>query len=426
VPNTNANSSVVVTNLLQALGNKSFTSIGIYNPSSGTDMITMHQASGRDISIRMTTPAAANRVYTLPDAGADTDFTMNAGTQTISGSKTFSAATTNFQAINIQSTTTTSLLRLATSSGNASTLARVDGVGTKLNDPGSGGFFLIDTGGNASVNKTFAATALTASNTTNQLVLGTTTVNAPAPAAPRTYSLPDVGANAEFAFASSLSTIPMTGRTFVQYNSLPTGVGSNTLYTCPAGKKVAVINNCVYNPTAGAISYFLEVSRGGVYRQVIATASVAAGARSTPANGLSLDPGDILSINITASGLSVVGSAILVPSTNPITTIYMSPTLTPATFYTCPVGKYAYSVSNTGAMTYTAPTMLSTNPTGGSVTIQFTLTKGATTYSLGSAAIGAGNNTAISLGAILEPGDIIQASATALGTFLNMVLQEVS
>jgi hypothetical protein len=390
-------------------------------------MITMHQASGRDISIRMTTPAAAARVYTLPDAGADTDFTMNAGTQTISGSKTFSAATTNFQAVNIQSNTTTSLLRLATSSGNASTLSLVDGVGTKINDPTSGGFFLIDgTTGNASVNKTFSSTALTATNTTNQLVLGTTTVSAPSPAAPRTYSLPDVGANAEFAFASSLSPTPLTGRTFVQYNSLPTTVGSNTLYTCPAGKKVAVINNCVYNPTAGAISYFLEVSRGGVYRQVTATVSVAAGARSTPANGLSLDPGDILSINVSAAGLSVVGSVILVPSTNPITTIHMSPTLTPTTFYTCPVGKYAYSVSNTGAMTYTAPTFVSMNPTGGNVTIQFSLTKGATTYSLGTLLVNSGNATIASLGAVLEPGDIVQVSATALGTFMYMTVQEVS
>jgi hypothetical protein len=57
----------------------------------------------------------------------------------------------------------------------------------------------------------------------------------------------------------------------VQYNALPTNVGSNTLYTCPAGKKVCVVNNCIYNPTAGAISYFIEVSRGGVYRQVLAT-----------------------------------------------------------------------------------------------------------------------------------------------------------
>jgi hypothetical protein len=110
----------------------------------------------------------------------------------------------------------------------------------------SGCFFLIT--GNASVNKTFTATALTASNTTNQLVLGTTTVSAPSPAAPRTYSLPDVGANAEFAFASSISSIPLTGRTFVQYNALPTNVGSNTLYRQKSVRRQQLYlqSNCHY------------------------------------------------------------------------------------------------------------------------------------------------------------------------------------
>jgi hypothetical protein len=51
------------------------------------------------------------------------------------------------------------------------------------------------------------------------------------------------------------------------------------------------------------------------------------------------------------------------------------------------------------------------NPTGGSVTIQFSLTKGATTYSLGSAAVTAGSIVATSLGAILEPGGQPQHSA---------------
>jgi hypothetical protein len=62
----------------------------------------------------------------------------------------------------------------------------------------------------------------------------------------------------------------------------------------------------------------------------LSTVSVGAGARSTPASGFGLDPGDILS-NVTAAGLSVVGSVMLVPSTNPFTTVHLSPTLTPTT-----------------------------------------------------------------------------------------------
>ncbi len=43
---------------------------------------------------------AADRVYTMPDAGADADFVMTAGTQTIAGAKTFSTA------INVSGSTT--------------------------------------------------------------------------------------------------------------------------------------------------------------------------------------------------------------------------------------------------------------------------------------------------------------------------------
>lgn len=49
----------------------------------GTDLITIRAAA-----------SAAARVYTIPDAGADSEFVMKAGASTISGAKTFSADVT--------------------------------------------------------------------------------------------------------------------------------------------------------------------------------------------------------------------------------------------------------------------------------------------------------------------------------------------
>jgi len=86
---------------------------------------------------------AASAVYTIPDVGTTASFVMTAGAQTIAGAKTLSSA-------------------------------------------------------------------LTITPTTNQLVLGTTnttTISATAPAASRTYTIPDAGANASFVMTEGTQTI---------------------------------------------------------------------------------------------------------------------------------------------------------------------------------------------------------------------------
>jgi hypothetical protein len=79
-----------------------------------------------------------------------------------------------------------------------------------------------DTGQNLTTSSTPAFSALTLSNTTNQIVLGTTnttTISSSAPAAGRTATIPALSANDEFLFAAQTQTL--TGKTIA--------AGSNTI-----------------------------------------------------------------------------------------------------------------------------------------------------------------------------------------------------
>jgi len=111
-------------------------------------------------TINSTAPAAS-RVLTIPDPGANANFLMSAGNQSASGVQSFTA--------NVASSSTTT------------------------------GSVVITGGLGVSGNVTSATHALT--NTSNQLVLGTTntmTINGTAPSASRVLTIPDPGANANF------------------------------------------------------------------------------------------------------------------------------------------------------------------------------------------------------------------------------------
>lgn len=70
-----------------------FTQTGIFTSSGSSNQMVFNANNGSFTStININTPTA-NRIYTIPDAGADCQFVMAAGTQTISGSKTFSVST---------------------------------------------------------------------------------------------------------------------------------------------------------------------------------------------------------------------------------------------------------------------------------------------------------------------------------------------
>ena len=70
-----------------------------------------------------------NRTYTLPEAGANADFIMSQGAQTINGAKTFGSS------VNVLPGTTIAELKLTTTSGNG-LFSRSDGLGTTISDSG--------------------------------------------------------------------------------------------------------------------------------------------------------------------------------------------------------------------------------------------------------------------------------------------------
>ncbi len=172
-----------------------------------TNQLTM--GTGNTVTLNAPTPGA-NRTYTLDDIGTNASFVMNNGVQSINGAKTFLTSTTfNGEIIN--------------SLGNSQFLLTFGGTSVTLNvaapaanrvytmtDVLSNANFIMSEG-TQTINglKTFSS-AITDSAATNQLVLGgvtNITINAPAPAASRVYTLPDVLANANFILSEGVQTI---------------------------------------------------------------------------------------------------------------------------------------------------------------------------------------------------------------------------
>lgn len=149
------------------------------------------------------TAPASSRTYTIPDAGGAASFVMTAGTQTIAGAKTFSAAvtitpTTNQIVLGVTNTTTISSVA---PSGNR--IYTIPDVGSDVQ------FVMAGATQTIAGAKTFSST-VTISATTNQIILGTTntiTITAPAPGSSRTYTIPDAGGAASFVMTAGAQTI---------------------------------------------------------------------------------------------------------------------------------------------------------------------------------------------------------------------------
>jgi fibronectin-binding autotransporter adhesin len=192
---------------------------------------------------------AASVTYTIPDAGANASFVMTEGTQTINGDKTLSGATSLTgvatakagNAIRFENTGGTAYTGFNAAAGQASnisytlpavaatanqvlransttptnlewaTLTTVDaGTTTDATIRWNGTKWVENTNVLATSTGDVTLNTVTAKATTNQLVLGTTnttTISATAPAASRTYTLPDVGANASFVMTEGAQTI---------------------------------------------------------------------------------------------------------------------------------------------------------------------------------------------------------------------------
>lgn len=187
----------------------------------------------RTVTISAPTPASSSRVWTIPDITADGTFAALEGTQTFSGTKTFSVAVTI--------TPTTNQLVLGTTRTvtiTAPTPASLSRTWTIPDISGNATFAALEATQTFSGTNTFSV-ALTITPTTNQIVLGTTrtvTITAPTPASSsRTWTIPDLSTSPTFAALEGTQTF--TGaKTFsaavtitATSNHLVLSTASNTL-----------------------------------------------------------------------------------------------------------------------------------------------------------------------------------------------------
>jgi hypothetical protein len=223
------------------------------------------------------TAPAASLTYTMPDVGADAAFVMTEGAQTVNGVKTFGSAP-NLSALtargllsldaskNVVSTVLTDGQILIGSTGaDAAAATLTAGSGITITN-GAGAITIAATNpmptgttNNATLrynsgtsawveNTSVLATAAglitavraTLEGTSNQLVLGvtnTTTITSPAPAAARTYTIPDAGTNTEFVMAAGNQSIGGT-KTFSSVVNL-SSQSANAVLTTDGSKNVA-------------------------------------------------------------------------------------------------------------------------------------------------------------------------------------------
>jgi hypothetical protein len=157
----------------------------------------------------------------LGTKATDTLVVHLAGTETITGAKTFSTqiidtATTNQLVLGTTNTTTIS----ATAPAASRTIT--------LADPGANASLVVTEGAQTINGAKTLGSAVTITPTTNQIVLGvtnTTTISATAPSASRTITLADPGANASFVTTEGAQTINGT-KTFAG-QLIGTGTATN-------------------------------------------------------------------------------------------------------------------------------------------------------------------------------------------------------
>ena len=258
------------------------------------------------------TAPAATRTYTIPDTGANSSFVMTDGNQTINGNKTFSG-TTNLSALtpslplqldasnNIISApltpasfsgvltvtqggtgssalgmnamlasnaTGTAIIPLANltngqifigSNGAEPVAATIAGTVNQINVANGAGTITLSTPQDIATTSspTFASETLT--STLNQLTLGTTNqtiINATAPAATRTYTIPDTGANSSFVMTDGNQTI--------NGNKTFSGTTNLSALTPSLPLQLDASNNIISAPlTPASFSGVLTVTQGG-------------------------------------------------------------------------------------------------------------------------------------------------------------------
>lgn len=91
VPDAGGNVQFVMAGGTQTIaGAKTFSSA--VSLTAASNQLVFNPAAGNTVTINLSSTPASSVVYTLPDAGGAASFVMTAGTQTIAGAKTFSSA----------------------------------------------------------------------------------------------------------------------------------------------------------------------------------------------------------------------------------------------------------------------------------------------------------------------------------------------
>jgi hypothetical protein len=208
--------------------------------SSGSALLTdlvnqLVLGVGNTLTLNAPAPAASH-IYSLPDVLADASFVMTEGAQTINGIKTFTSAPV-FPALSLPFITLTNVTnQVVLGTGNTITLNAPAPAASRV-------YSLPDVLANADVvltagtqtiggAKTFSST-ITDTALTNQLILGAATnitLTAPAPAASRVYTIPDVLSAASFVMTAGTQTIA-GAKTFSTSITLPTSGGTATALT---------------------------------------------------------------------------------------------------------------------------------------------------------------------------------------------------
>lgn len=205
--------TLVFTASTQTLTNKSFTDTSNFftDATDPTIKVGFDAAGGAGTTGTIKTVQTADRVYTVPEVGADANFVMTEGAQTINGAKTFS---TNISTAQLNAIGATNQIVFDPVAGNKVTLTvPVPAANTTvtLPDPGVAAASIVLTESAQTINGALTLTsALNVTPTTNQVVLGvtnTTTLNAVAPAASRVYTIPDSGADATFVMTEGAQTV---------------------------------------------------------------------------------------------------------------------------------------------------------------------------------------------------------------------------
>lgn len=231
-PDVGANAQFVMTQGNQVIhGTKTFTSPPII-PGLSVPFIFLTDTIDQIIlgtgnTVTLTSPApATDRTYAIPDVGANASFVMTEGAQTITGTKTFTAAPI-FPPLTFASLTLTDASnQLVLGMGNTVTLTAPTPASSRtytIPDSGGAAAFVMTQGAQTiSGTKTFVTApvfpplsfaSLTLTNVSNQLTFGsgtTTTITTPTPVGSRTYTVPDAGLNAAFVMTEGNQSIAAT------------------------------------------------------------------------------------------------------------------------------------------------------------------------------------------------------------------------